>query len=456
MKNNVIARNESKRISLKLPTLLCFAMFVVWQMGIVYYSSQTLSINGRLLIQLSNNISTLLIIVGYILAILTFIFLPHKAVKIGRITMGIALVSALALFLPFKSDIISLILYIQVFCCCFMITFESGIIANLFTEKTAIIHLALAYAIANVLVAIIQNDFITIPFIIFKIFMVVACGLQLLFYFKLPSKIWPQYIKKSDKFIYPKSLFRYIYLIVLLTCFLMLFATSVAETVNHGIFVLYISMAIFGLIFYILWKRFNIRITSYVSFLIGLSAIGFVLAILSHYVSSLSLIACIFLGAGGMGLCLQPIIYLLIIKIFPSKYIIPCCLFIAMMTVLVHSILLDLLRNDIIILILIYLLITIVLAVVFLLISPYLNFNFDSGDKIKKDSNWKKNLQAHSKSKLIESELSIAELILRGYKNDEIANETLYTLNTVKTHRKSLYSKLDIHTTKELFDKANN
>ena len=43
---------------------------------------------------------------------------------------------------------------------------------------------------------------------------------------------------------------------------------------------------------------------------------------------------------------------------------------------------------------------------------------------------------------------------MRGYKNEEIAAETKYTPDTVKTYRKWLYSKLRIHSTRELFAKA--
>jgi len=65
--------------------------------------------------------------------------------------------------------------------------------------------------------------------------------------------------------------------------------------------------------------------------------------------------------------------------------------------------------------------------------------------------NWREILQANAFESLLEGELDIAGLIMLGYKNNDIARETRYTLNTVKSYRKNLYSKLQIHETRELF-----
>jgi|GEM_PF-6413830 len=67
---------------------------------------------------------------------------------------------------------------------------------------------------------------------------------------------------------------------------------------------------------------------------------------------------------------------------------------------------------------------------------------------------WRENLQASTQERLLEGELAVAGLILRGYKNNEIAEELRYKLETVKSYRKNLYSKLQIHETRELFERA--
>jgi DNA-binding NarL/FixJ family response regulator len=77
-----------------------------------------------------------------------------------------------------------------------------------------------------------------------------------------------------------------------------------------------------------------------------------------------------------------------------------------------------------------------------------------TGASTPNGANWREMLQANACEPLLEGELDIAGLIMLGYKNDDISKETRYTLNTVKSYRKELYSKLQIHETRELFMKA--
>ena len=67
---------------------------------------------------------------------------------------------------------------------------------------------------------------------------------------------------------------------------------------------------------------------------------------------------------------------------------------------------------------------------------------------------WRETLKANAYDPLLEGELAVAELIMLGYKNNDIAATTKYTLNTVKSYRKDLYSKLQIHESRELFARA--
>jgi DNA-binding NarL/FixJ family response regulator len=70
------------------------------------------------------------------------------------------------------------------------------------------------------------------------------------------------------------------------------------------------------------------------------------------------------------------------------------------------------------------------------------------------ETDWRKMLQANAAEPLMDGELEVARLIMLGYKNSDISATTRYTLNTVKSYRKELYSKLGIHEMKELFVKA--
>jgi DNA-binding CsgD family transcriptional regulator len=66
------------------------------------------------------------------------------------------------------------------------------------------------------------------------------------------------------------------------------------------------------------------------------------------------------------------------------------------------------------------------------------------------------NLAKYAYDKLSSQELRLGELIMQGYANPEIAAMLHITENTVKGYRKSLYSKLQIHSRRELFELAEN
>ncbi|MDR2884133.1 MAG: helix-turn-helix transcriptional regulator [Deferribacteraceae bacterium] len=64
------------------------------------------------------------------------------------------------------------------------------------------------------------------------------------------------------------------------------------------------------------------------------------------------------------------------------------------------------------------------------------------------------NLAVHAFDKLSGQELRLAELIMQGYTQKEIVEILKISDNTVRGYRKSLYSKLQIHSRKELFELA--
>ncbi|MDO4568251.1 MAG: helix-turn-helix transcriptional regulator [Clostridia bacterium] len=62
--------------------------------------------------------------------------------------------------------------------------------------------------------------------------------------------------------------------------------------------------------------------------------------------------------------------------------------------------------------------------------------------------------QRHAFDKLSGQELRMAELIIKGYTCSDIAKRLNITENTAKSYRKSLYSKLQIHSRRELYELA--
>jgi len=355
-----------------------------------------------------------------------------------------------------------------------MIGFETAIIIGLFSERTAILHLTIAYGITQMSVAVLHNDFYRIEYPVFRLFSVIALTMMLVFFFRLPGNVWLRTVKKSDGLTAPKSLFAGILLWICMTCCLLLFGNAVAEGTPHGVFVLYISMAICLILFYPLWKIFGSTPFRIFTVFIAMGAMGFVLAIASFYIPSLSLVAIVFLGAGSVSCIMNPFFGLMLAKWYPSRFIAPAIIIVDFLMILLHSVLLDILRSNTVMLHVVYLVIAVGLVIIYLMLEPYLSFSFrnrasavsvtntapvtepESPPTVSEtmelpENNWREILQANAYESLLEGELDVAGLIMLGYKNNDIAKETRYTLNTVKSYRKNLYSKLQIHETRELF-----
>ena len=164
MDHPILLENERKRTEQPFWMLLCFAMFSFWQMGFIYFMGPSLTIDGRTPLPVSMDNITALIAVGYVLSIIIMILLPQIVLWAQRAATLGAILTVIGLFLPFSEDVLRLLIYAHVFCCCFMIGFETFIMVNYFSEHSNIRHLTAAYGIALFLIAVVQNDFIPITF----------------------------------------------------------------------------------------------------------------------------------------------------------------------------------------------------------------------------------------------------------------------------------------------------
>jgi hypothetical protein len=342
----LLEENEAKRLDLPLPLLICFAMFAAWQMGMVYFSGQTMSVDGRTPLPVELGSMTALIAAGYILSILVMVFLPGITVWTERVSAGAALLSILALYLPLPPKTLALALYVHYFCCCFMIGFETAVIVGLFKEKTALLHLTVAHGVSYALVAALHNEFIPLPFSVFRLFTAVALALMLIFFFHLPGRSWPRSVKKTDGLRAPWPLFAGILFWVGMTCFVILFGIAVAENTAHGVFVYYLSGAAAAFTVYFFWKSRGVSPFRSVTVLAALGAMGFVLTIASLYVQGLSLAACVLLGVGSVPLSMNPFFgAVLFAKRYPSRFIAPGIIGVAFLAVLLHTALLEMFRD---------------------------------------------------------------------------------------------------------------
>lgn len=207
MKHSILSENHAKRLDMPLWMLFCFAMFNVWQMGFIFFMGPSLVIDGRTPLPISMDNITLLIITAYILSIIYMLLVPRLVVWAARISTFLALLSVVGLFLPLSAAVLELLIYTQVFCCCFMIGFETFIMTNLFSENSTLKHLTVAYAAALFLIAIVQNDLLPVSFQSFRIMALIMIIMMMVFFMRLPcskSSI-PTYVKKETEYSTPKS-----------------------------------------------------------------------------------------------------------------------------------------------------------------------------------------------------------------------------------------------------------
>ncbi len=474
MPSKLLFENEQRRLEIPLWQLLCFVMFCVWQMGIIYYIGPALNIDGRTPLPISADNLTMLIVAGYIFSILSMIFLPHKIILLSRISTVMAFVSAIGLFFPLGTTALTLLICIQCFCCCYMIGFESATMVHYFTQQSVTRHLLIAYPIGYTLIALIQNDFVTLSFSVFRILMILMLMLLVFFYFTIPINSGIHFVSKKDGLLLPKQFLIGLLLLSFLSALLGVIAPAAAAEFSHGVFAAYLGCAAGSVLLYLLYKRTGNHPICYVPYIIGISAIGYVLLVLSEHLPGLGLLTCILIGVGMSACALIPLFALLMVKQYPSKFIVPSCIGLAMLAVIVQSVLLEAFRTSIVLLNLSYLVVVIVLAIIFVLFEPYLIYamrrqftekSIEPEDPLPEESvtaqteavkeietlpaqtivSEKQVRKRSSSSVLTKREFEILDLISTGYTNKDIAKMLFISEYTVNDHTKNIYRKLGVH-----------
>jgi DNA-binding CsgD family transcriptional regulator len=487
MNHAILSENEGKRLHIRLPFLICFAMFTAWQIGVFSYSGEALSVEGRLPFDVDAGNFTPLISLGYLVSIAYMLVLPSRIVWAERIAAGAALLSALALYLPLAHEARTIVFLAQLFCCSVMIGFETALIVGLFSEQTALKHLLVAYGLIFVLAGLMQNQFFDIPYWVYRHFNVLAIVLQLIFYCKLPADVWPRYVGKGTvpAPVCPRKLFAGLFILCFLGNLLISFGLSVAESVTHGVLVFDCSFAVFAVAGYTLFRRAGLSPLRFVSVTVAVSVVGFVLAMIALYIPGLTLFACVLLGPGTAANILIPYYGVVMSKHYPSRFISPAVIGISFVSsVLLLSWLIEAFRENETVLYTLYIAGAVVMAVVFMMLEPYLLYSFrnrpfaaessegrrpDEGEREAgaqaasgedaqdasangaRISEGTRRIAAHSAEKLTRKELEIMEMMLMGFTSREIAEQTFNSVGTINSHRARIYEKLRIHKIGELF-----
>ena len=475
MNHPILIENQKKRREIPLWMLVCFAMFSFWQMGFIYYFLEPSSaLDGKIPIDINIDYGTTLTAVCYILGILTMIFLPRIITWAQRIATGVALLSAIAFFLPLPEDALRFNIYLQIFCCCLMIGFETFLVVTYFSEKSSVKYLTFGYGIAVSLIALVQNEVISIPFSAFRYAMVAALVLLFIFFLRIPTgkERLPRFVKKSDGLIVPKKMMWGAYLIAFIAALMGVGGPAVVGKVEHGVSIMYLVVALSSFTMYFLHKKANIHPFRIAPLFVGLGGFGYLVMLVSAYVPALSYVACILIGFGMTVCMLAPLYGVPIMKSYPSKFIAPSIMGLALSAVLVHAVIAEIFLGAPIALYIFYAVVTAVLVFVFTQVEPFLMFTLRrritdeeavpqaAEDAVapaaEVETKTEPALTAEADSAgdpldvLTKKERDVAELICLGYANKDIATMLFISDHTVKDHAKSIYRKTNVHSRLEL------
>ncbi len=449
--------------------LICFAMFAFWQMGFIYFVGPSLTVNGKTPLPIDMDNATALIAVCYILSILWMAFLPRTIIWTQRIATGIALVTAAGLFLPLPDEVMRFIIYVQIFCCSFMIGFETFIMVNYFSENSNIKHLTVAYGVSFFMIAILQNEFFSITFSTFRIIMIFALVLLFIFFLRMPVKkeLQPRYVKKSDEITAPKRLLFGTYILVFVCSLMAVSGPAISGEIKHGVFITYMVDVIACFSLYVLYKKANIHPFRVIPVLVGLGGVGFLLMFAATQVPSLAYVSCGLIGLGLVPCQMLPLYGAVMMRSYPSRYISPIIIGLALVAVLVQGSMVEIFRATPTMLYLVYAVIMVILVFVYMQIESFFLFTLrrhNAGEGVK-ESNTAERMheycraenEEHSNEETVDplsilspKEREVAQLICLGYTNKDIAKVLYISEHTVKDHTKKIYPKMGVHSRLEL------
>jgi len=257
---------------------------------------------------------------------------------------------------------------------------------------------------------------------------------------------------------------------------------AVAEVPN-GVFFAYLANAAGAMILYILYRRSKVYPLHAASVFMALSVVGFLFLFLSSYLPALAYPACVLVGFGFLPCQFMPLYGMALMKSYPSRYIAPGIIGMALLTVLVHSGLVEAFRAAPELLHIAYLAVTVVCIVVYLQLAPYLDHVFrrrpDTPVAVQASSGEPETAPVGAKTaeilpvreeaapaqeeiEIIEAspetdapedplvlltarEREVLELIGGGYSNRDIAEILVISEHTVNDYTKKIYRKLNVH-----------
>ncbi|MBQ2724569.1 MAG: helix-turn-helix transcriptional regulator [Clostridia bacterium] len=199
----------------------------------------------------------------------------------------------------------------------------------------------------------------------------------------------------------------------------------------------------------------------------------------SAWVPALGYAACACIGVGMMPCQMIPLYNVVLMKTYPSRYLAPVTIGLALGAVLVQSSLVEGFRTSPEMLNLVYALIMVILAGIYLQIEPYFLYTFrqpvpesvtvpqEAVTEVsvtetpgEPEPSVSQPLQQEEPagipeedsplSVLSKREREVVDLISRGYSNGDIAKMLYISPHTVNDHTKNIYRKMGVHSRLEL------
>ncbi|MDD4007193.1 MAG: helix-turn-helix transcriptional regulator [Sphaerochaetaceae bacterium] len=426
-------------------TLLMLSMFSVWQMGPVYYSSQAMSISGSNPFFIGPASSTLILAAGFVITIVFNLLFPSRSVLMGRVAICIAfLANCLMSFMPESSAVSAVSYCASFFCCIFLIGCQYSVEISLMPNDVEKRLVVISTVVSCLLISLLRPDsvIIRVSFRGSSIASVVLLALYGWGFFRLPLANPVHFEKlgcsrKKDKM--PHLFVAVMYLASFLGCMGVLFSGTFAEIHSQGVPFLYLSGALIGgLAGLLMRKRLMI---SALPVLFGVSMGGFILAVLSfdigwHAYPAIVLLSVNYFLGMAAGFFLNSVF-----QDRPYAIISQSLMVITLALSLLQSTLVPLFGDDIQALFLLMSLIMMTCTLVFISAFPYILEYLGRAESRSRPG----------RSYLSPRESEIVDLIIEGYEVPEIAQKLFLSPNTVKSNKKEIYAKLDVHSKRELF-----
>lgn len=459
----------NKQYKIGSPLLLLFsAPFIVWQMGVLYFSGNTMSLFGRTPIPLTGSSTALVIVAGYASCILAVLLFPRKVVWMERALLPCALIATLLMLYPFSAAVVTALFYVSAFVCVFSIGASMSVAAQHFTVETTWRDGIISMVAGGTLIAVLQNDFFEVSFTAFTVFSVLLIIAQTVFYYLIPSKIEVTYVSRENKVKMPRILFFGIWLISNFSTLLICFASSFAESVRGGVSIIYLSAAAMAILLFILRKKLVARAVRVFGGFFALSVFGFVLAFLSLSLKVFQPVACVLLGFAVVLANMWIYFGAVAFRVYPTRFIGAIGAATGFAIAMFHSALQSGLRDEIPVLYGIYAALSVALLLIYNFMEPYFIRVFQKDREAPPAPAAKSSAipdmsalhppeaAPHAFDVLSEQERILAGLILDGHTETSAAGIMNISLNTQKGYRKNLYSKLNIHSKRELFELTKN